>query len=73
MDKNYVKSLKVSLLDLLPYGSLKVLAEETNIDRNSIRRILRGEWSNEEVVRRALAILEAQKIKIEETLDMAAA
>ena len=72
MDKNYVKALKVSILDLLPYGSLKTIAEETSIDRNSIRRILRGEWTNEEVVRRALAILEAHKIKIEEILEVAA-
>ena len=72
MDKNYVKTLKVGILDLLPYGSLKVLAEDTGIDRNSIRRILRGEWTNEDVVKRALDILEKHKVQIEEILELAA-
>ena len=73
MDKFFVKSHKTAILDLLPSGSIKLLAEETGIDRNNIRRILKGEWTNEDVVRRALAILEAHKIKIEEILELAAA
>ena len=68
MDKFFVKSLNTSILDLLPRGGIKKIAEETGIDRNLIRRILKGEWTNESVVKRALEILEEHRTKIEETL-----
>lgn len=70
-DKSYIKNLPFKIINLLPYGSIKVISEETGIDRNNIRRILQGEWSNEEVVKRALALLEKQKILIEELLAVA--
>lgn len=71
MNKEFVKTLPTQIIDLLPYGSIKVLSDETGIDRNNIRRILRGEWSNEAVVSRALALLEKQKTLIEELLAVA--
>ena len=71
MDKNYVQALPVKLIDLLPYGSIEVLAKETGIHRNNVRKILRGEWSNEEVIRRALALLEKQRELIDEILAVA--
>jgi len=37
MDKTFVDQLPVQILDLLPYGAIKVLSEETGIDRNNIR------------------------------------
>lgn len=73
MDKFFVKSHENRILDLLPSGSIKLLAEETGIDRNNIRRILKGEWTNEAVVKRALDILEKHKEQIEEILELAAA
>lgn len=73
MDKFFVKGLESHLLDLLPRGSILKIADETGIDRNSIRRILRGEWTNEAVIRRALEILEQYKQQIEEILELAAA
>jgi predicted transcriptional regulator len=73
MDKFFVKGLESHLLDLLPRGSIQKIADETGIDRNSIRRILRGEWTNEAVIRRALEILEQYKQQIDEILEMAAA
>lgn len=71
MNKETVKALPVKIIDLLPYGSIKVISEETGIDRNNVRRILRGEWTNEEVMRKALELLEKQKQLIEELLAVA--
>jgi hypothetical protein len=71
MDREFVKQLPTPIIDLLPYGAIKVISEETGIDRNNVRKILRGEWNNPDVIRRALELLEKQQSLIEELLAVA--
>lgn len=61
MTKEAIKSLSYDLITLLPRGSISAIAEKTGLNRNSVRMILRGVWSNEAVIQEALTILERQK------------
>lgn len=70
MTKEAIKQLPHDLSTLLPKGSIKEISETTGLDRNSVRMILLGIWSNESVIQAALSILNRQKTAIEETTSI---
>jgi hypothetical protein len=67
MTKEAIKQLPHDLSTLLPKGAIKEISETTGLDRNSVRMILLGIWSNEAVIQAALSILDRQRAAIEET------
>ena len=67
MTKEAIKQLPYDLSALLPKGAIKEISQNTGLDRNSVRMILQGIWSNEEVIQAAVLILNRQKAAIEET------
>lgn len=68
MTKEAIKQLSYDLLTLLPHGSIKEISQITGLDRNSVRMILRGVWSNENVINATLSILKRQKDQIEQAI-----
>lgn len=68
MTKEAIKQLSYDILSLLPRGGINEIARRTGMDRNSVRMILRGVWSNESVIQAARDILEQQKTQIEKAV-----
>lgn len=69
MTKEAIKQLHSNLTQILPKGAIKEISAETGLDRNSVRMILQGVWSNERVIQAALKILTRQKTAIEQTIN----
>lgn len=68
MTKEAIKQMSYDILTLLPRGALKDISQKTGLDRNSVRSILRGIWSNQTVINAAMEILRAQKNMIEQAI-----
>lgn len=65
MDKNFVKSLEPPLLELLPTGAIQELSNEFDITRQNISKIVRGEWTNVPVIKKAIEIIRREQQDIE--------
>jgi hypothetical protein len=60
MDKEFVKNIQPPLLEATPQAVISELAKTFQLETQSIRKILRGEWSRPDVVAEAFRLLEAR-------------
>ena len=65
MTKEAIKQMSYTLIDLLPRGAIKEISKKTGLDRNSVRMILKGVWSNSQVIDCALQILIKHRNQVE--------
>ena len=68
MTKEAIKQMSYDLLLLLPRGAIKEISAKTGLDRNSVRSILRGIWSNQAVIDAAKSILSRHRDQIEQAI-----
>lgn len=69
MTKEAVKALPRPITQILPKGSLKEISDKVGLDRNSVRMVLHGVWSNERVIQAALEILERHRAEVDDTIQ----
>lgn len=58
MVKDIIQNLETPIKDLLPSGSISLLAEQFDMPRQNVASILRGEWVNEKVLEAALRLID---------------
>ncbi|MCB0707449.1 MAG: hypothetical protein KDC34_19165 [Saprospiraceae bacterium] len=71
MDKHFIRSLPHKITDLLQHGSIKNLSDQSGLSRISIKQILDGHWTNEEVVKAAFEMLHKDNEKVQQILAFA--
>jgi hypothetical protein len=70
VDRIKLGALKASL----PHGALTRIAKELGLTRHSVEKVFAGRWENEEVLDKAIEILEeakARKAALENKIDQA--
>jgi hypothetical protein len=68
MEKELVKSLSPTLLEVTPNSVIKSLSEQFELKTQSIRKILEGEWSRPDVVAAAVEMLRNRKQALDTVL-----
>lgn len=66
MNKENLKSLK----NLLPHGSIKKIAHQTNMSEQSVSKVLEGYWSNDNILKVAVALLQKEYQAIGQFLEI---
>jgi len=69
--KNRIRNLVVEsrLIDHLPYGSIREIAQKLNKERGTIRGALQGKWVNQEVIESSLVLIEDEINRLSNFLE----
>jgi hypothetical protein len=68
MEKELVKSLSPTLLEVTPQSVIKQLSKQFDLRTQSIRKILEGEWSRPDVVAKAVEMLREKQAALNAVL-----
>ena len=50
----------------LPHGGLTRIANDLNITRHSVEKVFAGKWENDQVIDKAIEIIEERRRQVEE-------
>ncbi|RMF27954.1 MAG: hypothetical protein D6765_06735 [Bacteroidetes bacterium] len=69
MSKEQIQSLRIPFDAVLPHGAINEIANRTGLTPQTIAKVLRGEWSNPQVIREALKLIRQHRRRIENFLN----